>query len=55
MSDLIVSVEKAAKAGQSKPEAVRSIRMDQYPEIKPAFRTLGNDIMVVYDEVTSAR
>ena len=55
MADLIVSVEKAAKAGRSKPEAVRSIRMDQYPEIKPASCTLGNDIMVVYDEVTSAR
>jgi glyoxylase-like metal-dependent hydrolase (beta-lactamase superfamily II) len=55
MSDLIAAVEKAVKAGRSKPEAVRSIALDQYPEIKPTFRTLGNDIAVVYDEVTSAR
>ena len=39
----------------SKPEAIRSISMDQYPEIKPTFRTLGNEIAVVYDEMTSAR
>ncbi len=55
MSDLIDTVEKAAKGGKSKPEAVRTITMDQYPEIKPLFRTLGNDIAVVYDEVTPAR
>jgi len=55
MSDLIAAVEKAAKAGRSKPEAVRSISMDQYPEIKPTFRTLGNEIAVVYDELTPAR
>ena len=55
LSDLIAAVERAAKAGRSKPEAVRAITMDQYPEIQPTFRTLGNDIAVVYDEVTSAR
>lgn len=53
MTDLIAEVQKAVKAGRSKPEAVRSIAMDQYPEIKPTFRTLGNDITVVYDEITS--
>ena len=52
---VVAAVEKAAKAGRSKPEAVRSISMDQYPEIKPTFRTLGNEIAVVYDELTSAR
>ena len=55
MSDLIAAVEKAANAGKSKPEAVRSITMDQYPEIKPQFRTLGNDISVIYDEIAPAR
>ena len=55
LSDLILAVEKAAKAGRSKPQAVRAITMDQYPEIQPTFLTLGNDIAVVYDEVTSAR
>jgi len=47
--------ETAVKAGRSKPEAVRSIRMDQYPEIKPTFRTLGNDIIAIYDEVAATR
>ena len=55
MSDLITAVEKAAKGGKSKPEAVRTITMDQYPEIKPQFRTLGNDISVIYDEIAPAR
>ena len=55
MADLIAAVEKAARAGESKPEAVRRIRMDQYPEIKPQFRTLGNEISVIYDEITPAR
>jgi hypothetical protein len=55
MSDLIAAVEKAAKGGKSKPEAVRTITMDQYPEIKPQFRTLGNDISVIYDEIAPAR
>ena len=55
MSDLIASVDTAVKSGKSRPEAVRSITMDQYPEIKPTFRTLGNEIAVAYDEIISAR
>jgi cyclase len=51
MSDLIAAVDKAARSGRTKPEAVRSITMDQYPEIKAGSRTLGNDISVTYDEV----
>jgi len=55
MSDLVAAVEKAAKAGKSKAEAVRTITMDQYPEIKPQSRTLGNEISVAYDEVVPPR
>lgn len=55
MSGLVTEVEKAVKAGLSKPDAVRAIRMDQYPEIKPAFRTLGNGVAVIYDEVAAGR
>jgi glyoxylase-like metal-dependent hydrolase (beta-lactamase superfamily II) len=55
MSDLIAAVGKAAKDGRTKPDAVRTIRMDQYPEIKPQFRTLGNDITVIYDEIAGTR
>lgn len=54
LSDLVAAVQRAAKTGRSKPETVRGIRMDQYPEIKPQFRTLGNVVGEVYDEVTSA-
>src|SRR5206468_12829084 len=43
MSDLIAAVRREIKSGRSKPEAVREIRMDQYPEIKPQSRSLGND------------
>jgi len=55
MSDLIAAVEKAARSGMSKPEAVRRVTLDQYPEIKPKGRTLGNEIAVVYDEIAPAR
>src|SRR4029077_14298628 len=55
MSDLIGAVETAVKSGRSKPEAVRSITMDQYPEIKATYRTLGNEIIVIYDEIASTR
>lgn len=51
MSDLVGEVEKSVKAGRTKAEAIRTITLDQYPEIKPGFRTLGNDVAVIYDEV----
>jgi len=55
MSDLIAAVEKAVKGGKSKPEAVRTISMDQYPEIKARSRTLGNEVSIVYDEIVPPR
>ncbi len=55
MSDLIAAVGKQIKSGRSKPEAVRAIKLDQYPEIKPLYRTLGNEVVVVYDELTAGR
>ena len=55
MSDLVGEVEKAVKAGLSKAEAIRTIRMDPYPEVKPGFRTLGNGVAVIYDEVKAGR
>jgi glyoxylase-like metal-dependent hydrolase (beta-lactamase superfamily II) len=54
MSDLVDEVEKAVKAGRSKAETIRTM-LDQYPEIKPSFRTLGNDVAVIYDEVQAGR
>jgi len=51
MSDLIAQVQKAAETGMSKVDAVRTIKMDQYPEIKPGSRTLGNEIATIYDEL----
>ncbi len=55
MSDLIDEVRKATQSGMSKADAVRFIKMDQYPEIKPLFRTLGNDVATVYDEIKTGR
>jgi glyoxylase-like metal-dependent hydrolase (beta-lactamase superfamily II) len=54
LSDLRAEVEKAFRAGMSKADAVRAIRMESYPDIKPGFRVLGNDIDVIYDEVKAA-
>jgi glyoxylase-like metal-dependent hydrolase (beta-lactamase superfamily II) len=55
LSDLRGEVERAVASGMSKPDAVRAIRMEAYPEIKPAFRTLGNNVAVIYDEIRPAR
>ncbi|PYS93431.1 MAG: hypothetical protein DMF50_13500 [Acidobacteria bacterium] len=55
LADLRAEVEKAVKAGKSRIEAIRGIRMDGYPEIKPLSRTLGNEIAVTYDEVKAGR
>ena len=55
LSDLWSEVDKAVKAGMSKADAIRAIRMEAYPEIKPAFMSLGNDISVIYDEIKAAR
>ena len=55
LADLWTEVDKAVKAGMSKADAVRTIRIEAYPEIKPAFMSLGNDIAVIYDEIKSSR
>ncbi|HKN46500.1 MAG TPA: MBL fold metallo-hydrolase [Candidatus Polarisedimenticolia bacterium] len=51
--DLRAEVEKSVRKGLSRVEAIRTIRMDQYPDIKPLARSLGNDIAVTYDEVVA--
>jgi glyoxylase-like metal-dependent hydrolase (beta-lactamase superfamily II) len=53
--DLRSEVEKAVKAGRTKAEAVRGIRMERYPDIKPAFQSLGNGVAVIYDELEGPR
>ena len=55
LSDLWKEVEKAAAKGMSKPEAIRAIRMDGYPDIKPGYRTVGNVVSVVYDEIRAGK
>jgi len=53
--DLRTQVERAVRSGMSKADAIRAIKMEAYPEIKPAFRTLGNNIAVIYDELKSGQ
>jgi glyoxylase-like metal-dependent hydrolase (beta-lactamase superfamily II) len=55
LADLWAATDKAMKAGMSKADAARAIRMESYPEIKPSFRTLGNVISVIYDELSQGR
>ena len=55
LADLQKKVDQAAHAGMSKADAVRAITMDEYPEIKPGFRTLGNLIEVAWDEAKADR
>jgi cyclase len=55
LSDLRRAVQAAFKKGLSRVEAVRTIRMEQYPDLKARSRTLGNDIAATYDEVKAGR
>ncbi len=55
LSDLRAEVGKAIKEGRSRADAVRSISLPRYPEIKPLFRTLGNDVAGFYDEMSPGR
>jgi cyclase len=55
LRDLRVKVDKAVKAGMSRADTVRAIKMDEYPDIKPLFRSLGNVITVAYDELKAKR
>ena len=55
MKDLHVEVQKAVKKGLSRQEAARTVRLDSYPDIKPAFRTLANGVLAIYDETRSHR
>ncbi len=53
--DLRKKVRTAVDGGKSLPEAIRSIEMDDYPEITPQFMALGNDIFAAWDEMRPSR
>jgi len=53
LADLTVEVVTSVRKGMTKPETIRAIRMDAYPDIKPAFRSVGNVIDVIYDETAA--
>jgi cyclase len=46
---------KAAAAGVSRAEAVRSITLPKYSDLKQGFRTVGNAVAAAYDEAAAAR
>jgi glyoxylase-like metal-dependent hydrolase (beta-lactamase superfamily II) len=50
LSDLRAKVRRAVEGGLSPAEAIRSIDMDDYPEITPQFMALGNDILAAWQE-----
>jgi glyoxylase-like metal-dependent hydrolase (beta-lactamase superfamily II) len=52
LSDLRTAIRRAADAGLSVAEAIRTIEMKEYPEIAPRFMTLGNDILAGWDDET---
>jgi glyoxylase-like metal-dependent hydrolase (beta-lactamase superfamily II) len=55
LKDLNVEVEKAVKKGLSRAEVARTVRLDSYPDVKPAFRTLANVALAFYDESRAHR
>jgi glyoxylase-like metal-dependent hydrolase (beta-lactamase superfamily II) len=44
-------VQQAVAAGRTKPETVRLVRVGGYDDIRPGFRTLGNLVAALYDEI----
>ncbi len=55
LADVQTKVGKAVRSGMSRADTVRAVKMDEYPEIKPGFRTLGNLVEVAWDEARAAR
>lgn len=53
--DVTSRVKRAVDEGKSKSETVRAIRMTDYPEIKPLFRSLGNVVTAIFDEIKAER
>lgn len=54
LADLQTKVRRAVAEGMSPAAAIRSIDMDDYPEITPQFMALGNDILAAWEEMPSA-
>ncbi|MGH9867688.1 MAG: MBL fold metallo-hydrolase [Candidatus Polarisedimenticolia bacterium] len=55
LAEVREKVKQAVGKGMSRVEAVRTIRMDEYPDIKPSFRSLGNVVLAAYDELAPQR
>lgn len=55
LSRLLAQVDKTVQAGMSRGDAVRAIKIDGFPDIKPGFRTLGNLVSAAYDELKAKR
>lgn len=51
LNELQQKVRRAVQEGMSPAEAIRSIKMDDYPEITPQFMALGNDILAAWREL----
>jgi cyclase len=51
MRDLQLEVEKAVKRGMTRAQAARTVKLTAYTDIKPAFRTVANDVLAFYDEI----
>lgn len=50
LKDLSTEVDKAIKSGKSRTEAARTVTLTAYPDVKEAFRSVANDVLVFYDE-----
>jgi len=55
LADLLARVKKAVLEGMSPVEAIRSIKMTDYPEITPQFMALGNDILAAWEDAQPTR
>jgi glyoxylase-like metal-dependent hydrolase (beta-lactamase superfamily II) len=55
LKDLSAEVDKAVKKGLTRVEAARTVTLTTYPDVKESFRTIANDVLVLYDETKGRR
>jgi cyclase len=55
MRDMQGEVQKAIQRGLSRAQAARTVKLTAYTDVKPAFRTVANDVLAFYDEMRSKK
>jgi glyoxylase-like metal-dependent hydrolase (beta-lactamase superfamily II) len=55
MRDMQSEVAKTIQRGLTREQAARTVKLTAYTDIKPAFRSVANDVLAFYDEMRSKK